>query len=312
VLLAQGSGGTVADIAYESRVDWLESTRSALLVDFDNDGDQDLALAMTLGVLIMENTGSGQFALREGNAIITPAEPSSMAAADYDNDGDVDLYVCGYNDKANATTDTSIGFPVPFYDANNGGPNVLYRNERGLRFRDVTAEVGLDMNNRRFSLAAAWEDYDNDGDQDLYVANDFGRGNLYRNDGGKFVDAAADAGVEDMSAGMSVAWGDYNNDGWMDLYKSNMFSSAGNRIAYQRRFKENAGEKTRAEIQRHARGNSLFANHQGEYFHDTSLEAAVTMGRWAWASLFADLNNDGWQDLLVSNGFVTGDDPTDL
>ncbi len=98
----------------------------------------------------------------------------------------------------------------------------------------------------------------------------------------------------------------------MDLYVSNMFSSAGNRIAFQRRFKQEANQATRTTIQRHARGNSLFENVEGKSFQDVSLRAGVTMGRWAWGSLAADLNNDGWQDLLVANGFVTGDDSGDL
>ena len=83
---------------------------------------------------------------------------------------------------------------------------------------------------------------------DLYVANDFGRNNLYRNDGGRFVDVAGQAGVEDMASGMSASWGDYNQDGHMDLYVGNMFSSAGNRIAYQQRFKPEAGADARAGI----------------------------------------------------------------
>ena len=80
------------------------------------------------------------------------------------------------------------------HDANSGSANKLYRNVTGedgvWRFRDVTKEVGLDENNLRFSFVAVWEDFDNDGDQDLYVANDFGRNNVYRNDGGKFKDIA--------------------------------------------------------------------------------------------------------------------------
>ena len=96
---------------------------------------------------------------------------------------------------------------------------------------DVTQETGLNQNNSRYTLSASWNDFDLDGDQDLYVANDFGRNNLYRNDEGKFIDIAAEAGVEDLSAGMGVCWGDYNQDGLMDLYVSNMFSSAGNRVA---------------------------------------------------------------------------------
>ena len=167
-------------------------------------------------------------------------------------------------------------------------------------------------NNRRFSYASAWEDYDNDGDLDLYVANDFGRNNLYRNDGGKFKDVAPTAGVEDLSAGMSVTWTDYNNDGWMDIYVSNMFSSAGNRIAFQREFQSDADGSTKGLFQRHARGNTLFENAKDGTFRDVSLEANVTLGRWAWGSRFVDINNDGWQDILVANGFLTQSNPDDL
>jgi hypothetical protein len=170
----------------------------------------------------------------------------------------------------------------------------------------------MDQNNRRFSMACSWEDYDDDGDQDLYVANDYGRNNLYRNDGGRFIDVAAAAGVEDISAGMSVSWGDPNRDGRMDVYVSNMFSSAGNRIAYQRRFQSGADPKTRSYLQRHARGNSLFFNDGGTAFQDVSVPAGVTMGRWAWSSQFADVNHDGLEDILVANGFITQQDPGDL
>ena len=82
------------------------------------------------------------------------------------------------------------------------------------------------------------------------MANDYGRNNLYRNDGGRFNDVAADLGVEDQSAGMSVAWADCNRDGWMDLYVSNMFSGAGNRITYQPQFKEGFDDDTRQQFQR--------------------------------------------------------------
>ena len=134
---------------------------------------------------------------------------------------------------------------MPYHDANNGVRNYLLENHGSWEFRDVTAQVGLEQNNRRFSYAASWEDFDNDGDPDLYVANDFGRNNLYRNDSGRFVDVAGQAGVEDISAGMSVTWGDYNQDGLLDIYISNMFSSAGNRITYQRQFKEELADGQR-------------------------------------------------------------------
>jgi hypothetical protein len=235
-----------------------------------------------------------------------------MSAIDYDNDGRLDIYVCGYNARKQDPLHRGLPFPLPYHDANNGGRNYLLRNEGGFRFSDVTTSVGLDEHNTRFSLAAAWEDFDNDSDMDLYVANDFGRNCLYRNEGGHFREVAAMAGVEDQASGMSVAWGDYNRDGWMDLYVSNMFSAAGNRVTYQRQFAAGLADATVAGLQRMARGNTLFENARDGTFRDVSEAAAVTMGRWAWASKFVDLNNDGWQDLVVANGYVTNDDSDDL
>jgi hypothetical protein len=208
-----------------------------------------------------------------------------MAAADFDNDGDLDIYLACYSRRGSAHDRRFLGRPVPYHDANNGGRNVLFRNDRKGEFRDVTRAVGLDQNNRRFSMAAAWEDYDNDGDMDLYVANDYGRNNLYRNDQGHFQDVAAEAGVED---------------------------SAGNRIAYQRNFQATGQEHIRAAFQRHARGNSLFLNAGDGTFTDVSETAKVTMGRWAWGSRFVDINNDGWQDIVVANGYLTQANTGDL
>ena len=104
--------------------------------------------------------------------------------------------------------------------------------------------------------------------------------------------------------------GDFNRDGLPDIYVGNMFSSAGNRIAYQRQFRTDVDEETRALYQRHARGNSLFQNMGNGKFQDVSQTAAVTEARWAWSSNFTDINNDGWQDLVVANGMVTGTDDT--
>ena len=310
-LFVQQVDGTVEDISASSGLDFLEPTHSALMIDVDNDGDQDMILASSRFILLMENDGSGRFDRRQIHSTMSVAR--SLSAADFDSDGDLDLYVCGYFPREATADGVGLGRPIPYHDANNGVRNHLFSNQGDWQFVDVTESTGLDTNNRRFSYASAWEDYDNDGDPDLYVANDFGRNNLYRNDQGRFVDVAAEAGVEDMSAGMSVSWGDYDRDGWMDIYVGNMFSSAGNRITYQRRFKPNESNETRAGFQRHARGNSLFRNRGDGTFEDVSVEAGVTMGRWSWSCNFVDINNDGWDDLLVGNGMVTSkDDPDDL
>ncbi len=362
-LYLQQPDGTCVEGSANAGLDWLDSSHASLFLDFDNDGDQDAAIGLSNGVLFLSNDGQGKFSLR-AQKILPAALPYSLSAADYDNDGDLDLYVCCYNRRSGVNQHLLFARPVPYHDANNGGRNVLLMNaideseDPQWSFRYVTKQLGLDENNRRFSYAAAWEDYDNDGDQDLYVANDFGRNNLYKNDASKesaaepgaepkidrlpvsvasstetgaqntgaedtgakdtdvpshrFHDVASEAGVEDVSPGMSVCWGDYNNDGAMDLYVSNMFSSAGNRITFQQAFQGDAPKTTRAQFQRHARGNSLFENTGFGTFRDVSAAAHVRLGRWAWGSKFVDLNNDGWQDLVVTNGFITQADSGDL
>ncbi|MDP7277253.1 MAG: VCBS repeat-containing protein, partial [Planctomycetaceae bacterium] len=312
-LLIQQTDGTVRDRAREAGVDWLDRSRGALLLDFDNDGDQDLACVLNVNLVLMSNEGGGRFIERE--TVFSTGDSYSLAAADYDGDGDLDLYITGYGKgflAGGAPVGTPEAIPYPYHDANNGGSNRLLRNDGDWRFRDVTDAVGLGVNNRRWSFAAGWADYDMDGDPDLYVANDYGRNCLYRNDGGRFTDVAATAGVEDIAAGMSVSWCDFNGDGRPDLYVGNMFSSAGERIAFQRRFQAGASEEIRGQFQRHARGNTLFENVGDGSFRDVSVVRDVTMGRWAWGSPFLDINNDGRPDLLVANGYVTGSDTNDL
>lgn len=312
-LFVQQPDGSVIDRSAAAGVDLLEDSVGTLLIDLDNDGDQDLVVGTDPDVQLAENDGRGNFTWHEPLHVDT--DSFSLSATDFDADGDLDLFVCGYNVRKQDPTRRGLPFPLPYHDANNGGRNLLLRNDGDFRFTDVTQAAGLEQNNSRFSMAAAWEDFDNDGDQDLYVANDFGRNNLYRNDDGRFVDVARAAGVEDHAAGMSTSWGDYDRDGRMDLYVGNMFSAAGNRVSYQRRFVEGLPTKTTSYLQRMARGNTLFANRSSENqvaFQDVSVPLAVNMGRWSWGSKFVDLTNDGWQDLVVVNGYVTGENADDL
>lgn len=314
-LFLQNRDGTLTDFTAESNTGWLDYCASALIVDLDNDGDKDLVVSQDFRMLFLDNVdGKGRFELAFG--MQTKAQTFSLSAVDVDLDGRLDIYSCGYNPSAAGQRSGAMGEPLPFHDANNGGPNILWRNVGDWEFVDVTKAVGLDVNNRRFSFCASWEDFDNDGDLDLYVANDYGRNCLYENDPQKnrpfFREISDRLGVQDTSAGMSTNWADFNRDGWMDLYVSNMFSGAGNRITYQRQFQTGTSQEVRSQFQRMARGNTLFQADGKGGFRDVSTEAGVTMGRWAWGSSFVDINNDGWQDLLVANGFITTDDTGDL
>ena len=301
-LYLQQPDGTAKEVALDWGVAWLEDSRSALLVDLDNDGDQDLVVATIAMIAFAENLNNQAFKLRGG--FPGAPYPFSLSAADFDLDGDLDIYTCIYGA---GDQPKKRGFeansPTPFNDAENGGRNVLLNNLGGFRFTDVTQKVGLDQNNTRWSFSASWEDYDRDGDPDLYVANDFGRNCLYQNNNGKFSNIAKKAGVEDMAAGMSVSWGDSNRDGAPDLLIGNMFSSAGQRVSFQRDYK--------VEKKRMARGNTLFTTSK-DGFEDASIASGITNSGWAWSSGFADLNNDGWQDLVVANGYLSNSRDHDL
>src|SRR5439155_12610816 len=253
--------GTFEDITEGSGVGILENTACALFADIDNDGRQDLIVVRTNGPLLFLNEGGGKF--RQKPDAFQFAKPpqgtfTGAAIADYDRDGWLDIYFCLY--LYYQGTD-QYKYPSPYYDAQNGPPNFMMRNSRDGTFRDVTAESGLDRNNTRYSFCCGWSDYNQDGWPDLYVVNDFGRKNLYRNNGdGTFTDVAAQVGVDDVGAGMSVCWFDYDNDGAQDLYVTDMWSAAGQRVSTQEVFQKDASEAVRAQYRKHARGNSLLQN----------------------------------------------------
>ncbi len=304
--------GTLQNISTSSGTDWLDDSRSALLIDIDNDGDQDLVIASREFLLFMQNDGRGHFRLAADHRAARDA--FSLSAADYDQDGDLDIFACRYYPDGGADDTDRLRFsaPVPYHDARNGPRNILLRNDGSWAFHDATDEAGIGRDNCRWSYAAAWEDFDRDGDQDLYVANDFGPNYLYRNDRGTFAEIATSVGASDASTGMSVDWADVNHDGWSDLYIANMYSAAGMRVTAQAEFRPSESPGLRERHRKLASGNTLLLNDGKGAFEDRSLAAGVTMGRWAWSSNFVDLNNDSWDDILVANGYYSGSKKDDL
>ena len=304
--------GTFEDITETSGLGILESTACALFADFNNDGHQDVILVRNSGPLLFLNDGKGKFFQKlDAFQFANPPQGTftGAAVADYDRDGWLDVYFCLYSYYQGTG---QYRYPSPYHDAENGPPNFLLRNNRDGSFRDVTSDCGLNKNNTRYSFCCGWNDYNNDGWADLYVVNDFGRKNLYRNNGdGTFTDVAAELGVEDVGAGMSVSWLDYDRDGAPDLYVGNMWTATGLRISRQDNFKQASSPQIRAQYQKHAMGNSLFRNGK-EKFEDKTQAAGVGMGRWAWSSDAFDFDHDGYPDLYVTNGMVSGSSPYDL
>lgn len=305
--------GTFEDITDKSGVGLLDGTACALFADFENKGVQDLLVVCATGPQLFLNQGNGKFQ-RKRDAFQFAQSPQGTfthaAAADYDNDGKLDIYFCLYSYYLGLD---QYHYPAPYFDARNGPPNFLMHNDGDGKFSDRTEAAGLNAENDRYSFACAWGDFTGDGRPSLYVANDFGRNNLYRSNGDGTFTAISDAAhANDVGAGMSATWVDYDNDGRQDVYVSNMWSAAGLRVSEQPVFHDKEAEDVHAFYRQHASGNTLYRNLGNGQFKNVSTESGVEMGRWAWCSDAWDFDHDGYPDLYIANGYVSGSDRHDL
>jgi tetratricopeptide (TPR) repeat protein len=305
--------GTFEDVTEKAGVGVLDRTACALFADFLNRGRQDLLVVCGTGPLLFLNNGNGTFTPRRDAFKFARAPQGTFthaAIADYDNDGRLDIYFCLYMYYLGLD---QYNYPVPYYDARNGPPNYLFRSQGDGTFVETTEASGLNINNDRYSFACAWGDSSGNGLPDLFVANDFGSSQLYRNNGdGTFRDISKESHIESVGAGMGCCWTDFDNDGLQDIYVPSMWEAAGQRVSKQPQFHRDAPDNIRELYQRHARGNALYRNQGDGKFLNAGESAAVEMGRWSWSSDFWDWDHDGYSDLYVSNGYLTGPEDDEL
>ncbi len=217
---------------------------------------------------------------------------SGVAVGDYDGDGYSDLYF------VNISGNVRPGSPQ---DAEQGRSR-LYRNVGGRRFADVTEQAGVGFVG--CGMGAAWGDYDNDGDLDLYVTA-FGGNVLYQNRGdGTFADVTESSGVQDPRFSTGCSWADYDRDGDLDLYVSNYVEFVfreRDRGLVQRQY-ESEQPYTLNPSAYSSWPNSLFRNKGDGTFEEVAAATGVAdpSGRSLSAS-WGDWNNDGWPDLYVAN-----------
>jgi FG-GAP-like repeat/FG-GAP repeat len=218
----------------------------------------------------------------------------SAVAGDVNGDGLPDIYVTSYNHYGKVVPDS-------WFRATNGTKSLLFINQGNGKFREQAEKWGVA--NGRWAYAAEFVDIDGDGKLDLIVANDFGEKALYMNKGDHFVDEAKERGVLDPGNGMGVSVGDFNNDGLLDIQMTNMSSTAGNRILA--RLFPNQSPKDNV-LKKLASGDSLYINTGKGYFRNATDEVGGLSASWAWGGGFIDFDNDGWEDLYIPCGFISG------
>lgn len=315
-LYKRDESGHFRDISESAGVDMLDDSPAAILVDLRNSGFQDLVVVRSAGPELFLNDGKGRFTPKpDAFRFATAPQGSftSVAAIDYDRNGRLDLYFCSY---LFYQTEAQYRYPAPYHDARNGPPNFLFKNrldEDPGYFEDATEATGMDHNNNRYSFSATWCDYDLDGWPDLYVTNDFGRNNLYKNANGHFQDVAEEAGVVDLGPGMSSAWLDYDGDGLPDLLVSNMWSACGQRIVNDPEFGVVKRDPSLLRAyQGHVKGDSLYHNNGDGTFTYTGDKEGVEIVPWSWSCDGCDFDNDGTPEIYIACGMLTNNSKTDV
>jgi hypothetical protein len=328
LLYRNNRNGTFEDVTTAAGLPGdLKAVHVALFVDLDNDGDRDLFLGRSTGLnYLFRNNGEGTFTDVSETATLGGFWVATASAADYDNDGKVDLYLGRYLDPRKNLPSTN------FYTRNGEG-NSLLHNEGGLRFRDVTQSAGVREGG--LSLGLCWGDYDRDGYQDVFVANDFGRSVLFHNNrNGTFTDVSTQTGAFYLGYGMSASFADIDNDGDLDIYIAGVHSGQrwfGNAVTLQRYFFTSLQEGTIVDDfplyrellgligsdwkklgERVIRGNALILNNGDGTFTDATEQSGTNPHGWYWGCQIADLDHDGLQDIYASNGWITGKSHEDL
>jgi ASPIC and UnbV/FG-GAP-like repeat len=269
-----------------------DATADALFFDFNNDGRPDLFVVRFGRSQLFENLGGGRFRdVTRGSGLDGRRNAITAIAFDADRDGRLDLLVGSYFRPVDVFhPDTPRFFPDSMETADNGGGLTLFHNQgRGAdgrtTFRDVTAAAGLSIDG--WVLDVGHGDADGDGDDDLYVACDFGSDHFFVNDGdGTFTDRTREAIGIDTKKGMNAEWGDYDGDGRLDVFVTNItddYMREGNFLWH------NDGPDAAGEVS----------------FTDVARETGSADSGWGWGGKFLDYDDDGWLDLFVVDGWVS-------
>jgi len=288
--------GTFTDVTAKSGLTHTGWGQGVCVGDYDNDGFEDLYVTYYGKNVLYHNNGNGTFTEVGEKAHVAgsgKAWGTGCAFLDYDRDGKLDLIVANYVDYDSATAVAPGERPacmwkgVPVMCGPRGlswAKNILYHNLGNGVFEDVTAKAHIDQTNGHYSFSVSTLDYDDDGWPDIFVACDSTASILYHNNhDGTFTDVAVIAGAafnDDgrEQAGMGSTVGDYDGDGRLDLFKTNFSDDT----------------------------STLYRNNGDGTFDDKTFPAGFGLNTQylGWGVMFADVDNDGWPDLLLANGHV--------
>ena len=287
--------GTFTDVTEKAGLAHSGWGQGVCVGDYDNDGNQDIFVTYYGKNVLYHNNGNGTFTDVSEKAHVAGngAWSTGCAFIDYDRDGKLDLFVATYVDfdlktaPAPGERASCVWKGVPVMCGPRGlpwGKNMLYHNNGDGTFEDVTVKAKIDQTNGHYGFSVSTLDYDDDGWPDIYVACDSTPSILYRNNhDGTFTDVAVVAGAafnEDgkEQAGMGSTVGDYNGDGRLDIFKTNFSDDTA----------------------------TLYRNNGDGTFDDVTFAAGLGLYTkyLGWGTMFVDVDNDGWLDLLLVNGHV--------
>ena len=285
----------------------LTQTRSALFFDYEGDGDLDLLVVRdTPPSYLFENTGSSFSDITQASKIQTRRGAHSAAILDFDGDGDLDIYIGYYGSGKHHLNPVRNVRNVPSMDGRNGSPNQLWQRGSDGSYAEVAKSVGVaDVG---WTLAVGVFDSDLDGDDDLYLANDFGANQFYENRGkGKFVETTGTAGVGDRGSGMNVDVTDVNGDGRWDFYVTNidMFHKS-IKVVFPEDSSTVSLDESLVRGFQYLSGNKLYVSNLDDSKYRSEEHNRFEPGDrgWGWDAAFIDVDNDGDDDMYLTNGWV--------
>jgi hypothetical protein len=296
-LFKNNRDGTFTDVTLKAGVARHGWGQGVCAGDYNNDGHVDLYVTYWGDCALWRNNGNGTFTDVALKAGVTAGGKfrrwnTGCAFVDYDRDGFLDLFVANYIDFDPKTAPLPENGPCLHKGIMvacgppglKGGKNILFRNNGDGTFTDVSEKSGILNTPGTYGLGVLIADFDGDGWPDIYVANDSTSSALYRNNhDGTFTDIAIEAGVAyspdgKPQAGMGVSAADYDGDGFLDIVKTNF-----------------AGDTS-----------SLYRNLGKNVFEDMTFQAGLGKNTrfLGWGAGFLDFDNDGWPDILLTNGHV--------